>query len=143
MHIQGYWACSGQYSDMFRHTEGLQDILSHIQALLWHIESCSGIFRNLCNPCIYNLAIFRTLAYLEPEASSKTCRPCKMIRHIPNLDIVTIVYSSIFYSRYLGIFGDIDALSATLRCYSFCKMLHLKCLTVFWIRLCLDKCCVI
>ena len=27
--------------------------------------------------------------------------------------------------------------------YSFCKMLHLKSLTVFWIRLCLDNCSVL
>ena len=27
--------------------------------------------------------------------------------------------------------------------YSFCKTLHLKCLTVFWIQLCLDSCSVI
>ena len=29
------------------------------------------------------------------------------------------------------------------RHYSFCKMIHLKCLTVFWIRLCIDNCSVI
>ena len=30
-----------------------------------------------------------------------------------------------------------------LRHYSFCKILHLKCLTVFWIPICLDNCSVI
>ena len=27
-----------------------------------------------------------------------------------------------------------------LRYYSFCKMLHIRCFTIFWIRLCLDYC---
>ena len=30
----------------------------------------------------YKRAIFRTPIYLEPEASSKACRTCKMIIHI-------------------------------------------------------------
>ena len=62
-----------------------------------------GIWRNFC---IYNRAIFRTLAYLEPKASAKVCLTCKMIAHIQSPGIVRTVYSSIF--------KDIDAYSATL-----------------------------
>ena len=35
------------------------------------------------------------------------------------------------FQGYLWIFRDNDAYSFTLRHYSFCKTLHLKCLTVF------------
>ena len=37
----------------------------------------------------------------------------------------------------------ISGCTPALSYYSFCKMLHLKCLTVFGIRLCLDNCSVI
>ena len=46
------------------------------------------------------------MAYLEPKASSKACRTCKMIMHIQNLGIVRTVH--------LSIFKGIDAYSATL-----------------------------
>ena len=42
---------------------------------------------------IYNRTLFRTLAYVEPEASSKAFRTCKMTRHI---QVPAIVYSSTF-----------------------------------------------
>ena len=44
------------------------------------------------------------------------------------------------FQGHLGIFRNIDAHSATLRHNSFCKTLDLECLTLFWIRLCLDNC---
>ena len=37
----------------------------------------------------------------------------------------------------------ISSCAPALRYYSFCKMLHHQCLTVFWIRLCLDSCSVV
>ena len=37
----------------------------------------------------------------------------------------------------------ISGCAPALRYYSFCKTLHLKCLTVFWMRVCLDNCSVI
>ena len=40
--------------------------------------------------------IFRTLAYLTPEAYSKPCQISKMMRHIENSGIDRTVYSSIF-----------------------------------------------
>ena len=49
-----------------------------------HIEPYSIIFRTLCNPYIYSHAIFRTLAYWEPQASSKACGTWKMVKHIQN-----------------------------------------------------------
>ena len=54
------------------------------------------IFGTLCNSCIYNHTIFRTLVYLEPETSSKACRICKVIMHIQGPSIIRTVYSSIF-----------------------------------------------
>ena len=36
------------------------------------------MFGTLRNPCIYNRVIFRTLASLEPEVSSKAFQICKM-----------------------------------------------------------------
>ena len=37
----------------------------------------------------------------------------------------------------------ISGWAPALRYYSFCKTLHLKCLAVFWMRVCLDNCSVI
>ena len=59
-------------------------------------EPHSDIFRTMCNPCMYNCAIFKTLADLEPETSSKVCKTCQMIRHIQSPGMVRTVYSSIF-----------------------------------------------
>ena len=86
------------YSGIFRHIQGHSAIFSHVQAYcgkLKHIKLYPGIFhdiepypdifRTLRNLFIFNRATFRTLAYLDPEASSKTCRTCKMVQ----------VYSSI------------------------------------------------
>ena len=81
----------------------LCNFIEYIQALLWHIEPYSGIYRTPRNPCIYNRTIFKTLAYLEREASAKPCRTWKMIRHIQSPGILRTVYSSIF-----GIFRDIQ-----------------------------------
>ena len=142
------------YSGIFRHTLGHSAIFSYVQVywgrlrhievyagiLSRHIESYLDIFRPLWNSCMYKRTIFRTLAYLEPEASStcilnessEACQTCKTTRHIQN---------SLFKHFWgsLGKFRDIDGYSATLKHYSFCKILHLKCLTVLWIRLCLDN----
>ena len=90
---------------------------------------------------MYSCAIFRTLAYLEPEASSKAYQTLKNDHmYIQSLGIARTVYSSIFKDfqmaslakwlsdclqikrlwvripllSYLGIFRDIDAYSATL-----------------------------
>ena len=73
----------------------------------------SDIFGNLCNPCIYNRAIFRILAYLEPKASSKACRICKMIMHIKE-PWHSENYLFKHFQGYLGIFRNIDAYSVTL-----------------------------
>ena len=103
-HIQGH-------SAIFRHVQPYLGTLRHILALLRHIEPYSDIFRTLCKPCIYNRAIFRTLAYSELKASSKACRTFKMIRHIQSPGIEQFFN---YFQRYLGIFRDIDACSATL-----------------------------
>ena len=71
------------------------------------------VFGTLCNSCIYNHAIFRTLAYLELEASSKDCRACKMIMFIQSSSIVRT--DSLFkyfqgYKAYSGILMDIQSL---------------------------------
>ena len=53
--------------------------------------------------------MFRTLGYLEPEASSKACKTCKMIKP-------WYIQNSLFkhFQGYSGMFKDIDAYSATL-----------------------------
>ena len=78
----------------------------------WYIEVYSVIFRILCNPCIYNRIIFRTLAHLDPQASSKACGTRKMIRYIQSPGIIRTVFSSIF-KGYLVILSVINAYSAT------------------------------
>ena len=40
------------------------------------------------------------------------------------------------------LFWNISGCATALRHYSFCKMLHLKCLTLFWICFCLGHCAV-
>ena len=57
---------------MFRDIQNNKGILKNIQTLLGHTEPYSVIFITLYNPYIYHYAIFRTLAYLESQASSKT-----------------------------------------------------------------------
>ena len=77
--------------------------LKHIEAYLGINEAYSEIFRTLYNPYIHNRTIFRALTDLEPKATSKACKICKMRRHIQSSSIVRTDYSSI--SR---IFGDIQ-----------------------------------
>ena len=86
------------YSGIFRHIQEHSAIFNHIQVywgILSHIQAYSGIteaywaiLKTLCNTCIYNRAIFRTLTRLEPKASSKSCRTCKVIKHIQSPGIV-------------------------------------------------------
>ena len=93
------------YSDISRNIQGHSAIFCHVQAyctILRQSEAYSGIietYEDLIgawrNCCIYNHSIFRTLAYLKPEASSKACRTCKMIMHI-HTPLHRTVYSSIF-----------------------------------------------
>ena len=54
---------------------------------------------------MYNRAICRTLVYLKPETSLKSCRTCKMIMYIWSPGIVRTVYSNIFKDifEYSGI----------------------------------------
>ena len=98
-------------------------MLRHIKAHLDIIEGYGVIIKHtwypaqpLHNPCIYNRVIFRILAYLEPEGSSKACRTCKMILHIQIPGTV----------GYLGIFRDIDPYSATLTGAQPCPFLKIK-----------------
>ena len=72
---------------------------------IWTLLSCmepqSERFGTLRNPWIYNRAIFRTLAYLEPDASTKACRTCKIIMHIYGPDIVRSLFKH--FQGYLGV----------------------------------------
>ena len=86
--------------------------MSHIRALFKSMELKSDIFGTPRNPCIYNGIIFRTLAYLEPEASSKICRTCKMIMHIQSKHSQNSSFKH--FQGCIGIFRNIDAYSATL-----------------------------
>ena len=74
----------------------MKDIKAYSGALLRRAKQLSDMFGTLRNPYIYNRVIFRTLAYLEPEAFFKASRIFKMIMHIQSSDIVRIVYSSVF-----------------------------------------------
>ena len=55
-------------------------------------------------------SIYRTAAYLMPEAYSKPCQISKIIRHNENPGIVRTIYSSISY-----IFRDIQQYSVMFR----------------------------
>ena len=67
------------YSDIFRH--------------YWGVSTRSQTHSELCVTFIYSRAIFRTMACLEPETSSKTYRTCKMVMHIQS---PTKAFSRIF-----------------------------------------------
>ena len=54
---------------------------------------------------IHNLAIFRSLGYLEPEAYSKPCET--LTRHIQNSVTVKTAYSGII-QLYSGIFRTLS-----------------------------------
>ena len=106
--------------------------LRHFQAfsgILRNIQPCSGIFRDtgayrsICRHywgvwnhnqtyselCLTHTSMsFRTVAYLELEASSKVCRKCKIDDQAYSEHWHRTVYSSIF-KDILGIFRDIDA----------------------------------
>ena len=74
------------YLGIFRYIQIHSAIFSHVKVKAYSgiIEAFSSIFRHI-----------RTLAYLEPEASSKVCQTCKMIRDIQSPGIVRTVYLSI------------------------------------------------
>ena len=82
-----------QYSGILRDIKTYRGIFRHCG--YWSIFS-SVIFRILRNPHICNRTIFRTLAHLEPTASSKVCGTSKMIRYIQNPGMIRAVFSSIF-----------------------------------------------
>ena len=91
-----------------RHAQGHSTIFSQVQAyweILRHIEAYSGIIEAYGATCLYNRAIFKTLAYSKPEASSKDCPTCKVIMHIQSPVIVKTVYSSIFSRIFRHIEG--------------------------------------
>ena len=91
-----------------RHAQGHSTIFSQVQAyweILRHIEAYSGIIEAYGATCLYNRAIFKTLAYSKPEASSKDCPTCKVIMHIQSPVIVKTVYSSIFSRIFRRIEG--------------------------------------
>ena len=88
------------YLGIFRHVQGHLAILRHTQAywvssILRSIELYSDIFRSLCNPCIYNRAMFSTRAHLEHEISSKVYQRCKISMYIQSPGIVR-TFSRIF-----------------------------------------------
>ena len=60
---------------MFRHIEEHLTYLGIFETM----EPQQDIFGTLREPCIYIRAILRALVYLQPEASSKASRICKMI----------------------------------------------------------------
>ena len=116
--IPGLFRRIKAFSDIFRDIQQIQSFSGklrdmHMQALLRCMEPNSDILRTLRNPCMYNSAILRILAYLEPESSSKSCWTCKMIMHIQSHGIVRTVCSSIFkdIQRYSG-----NSYSVTLTC---------------------------
>ena len=73
------------HSAIFSHVKAYWGTLKHTEAYLGIIEAHGAIIKNIWNstcPYMYNCALFRTLAYLEAEASLKSCQTCKMIMHI-------------------------------------------------------------
>ena len=73
------------HSAIFSHVKAYWGTLRHTEAYLGIIEAYGAIikiFGTLRDPCMYNCALFRTLAYLEAKASLKSCQTCKMIMHV-------------------------------------------------------------
>ena len=60
------------------------------------------MFGTVRNHCIYNRAIFKNLAYLEPRPSSKVCGTCKMIMHIQSPSLVRTVYPKHYSATLTG-----------------------------------------
>ena len=98
-------------SAIFSHVQTYWRTLRHIQELLRPTEIYPDISKSPCIPCIWNRAIFRTLAHLQPELSPKVCQTWKMIRHIQSFGIVRTVYKHL--QEYLRTFRDIYAYSVT------------------------------
>ena len=93
MHFQAY---SGTFNNMQLYSSILRDI----KAYSGIIEASGPTMRqirhilNFVQPL--QIQSFRTLAYLEPKASPKTCHTCQMIRHIQSPGIVRTFYSRTF-----------------------------------------------
>ena len=100
------------YSETVSNIQSCSGILRDIKAYLSIFKHYWGIIKNIrtLSLCIYNRAIFRTLAFLEPEASSESCRTCKIIMHIQSPCIVRTVYSNVFKDtlEYTGILMEIQ-----------------------------------
>ena len=117
------------YSGTFGNIKSCSSMLSEIKAYrgkfryYWVILSYIQTYSELCVNFAYATVPGITLAYLEPKLFSKS-----LFKNI---------------QECLGIFRNVDAYSTTIRHFSFCKMLHLTCLTMFKIRLFLDNCLVI
>ena len=100
------------YSGIFRHILEYSAILHHSQ-IYWVVWSHIQTFETLSNPFIYNHTIFKTLAYLEPGASSKACWTCNRscIFRTESWHCQNSLFKH--FQGYLGMFRDIDAYSAT------------------------------
>ena len=107
-HIESLDIVRTFYSRIFRNIQGNSSIFSHVHIywkILQHIEEYSDIIeaygtiirpiQTLHNPYVYNRGTVRTLAYLEPKVSSKSCQACKIVNHIQGPGIKT-VNSNIF-----------------------------------------------
>ena len=77
--------------------------MRHIQALLRRMELQSYIFGTLRNSCIWNRAIFKILAYLEPDTSSNVCQTYKII-----IIFRVLAYSEQFIQAFSRIFRHIQ-----------------------------------
>ena len=78
-------------------------MLRHIEVYSGIIEAHGAIIKTMCNPCIYNRALFRILAYLELKASSKVFQAYKIIMHIQSPNTVRTVFQ-----EFLRIFRHIQ-----------------------------------
>ena len=134
---------------LFRHFQAYSGKFTNIQSCLGTIRGVRvwrGIFRHywvvlshtqlsswLCVTLTCTTTIFRPLAYLERQVSSKACGTPKDIRYIQSPGIVPAVFSNIS-KVILEIFGVMNAYPAklpqpwklsgcapTLRHYSFAK----------------------
>ena len=102
LRYKSYWEPWHGQNSLFRHFQAFSATFSHVQAqwkTLRHTETSRhycGIFSLFWTySCLYNRAMFRTLAKLENKVSSKDCQPCKVIKHIQSPSMVRTVYSSI------------------------------------------------
>ena len=101
------------YSGIFKHIQHYWDIFRRIEALLRHTETYSGIFRTLCNICIFTI-----LPYFEP----RNIRTGGKFKTLWNFEQG---YSEPYHSQD-SLFNHIDVYSEPSVTFSYAEAWHIR-----------------